>query len=363
MQFQTAKGENMKKTKIISIVLLIAIMLMPTFLVGCSTPHTLPSLSENDGWKQTLHTDFTKIKNEEQLALTEWNPVRHGKRNYEYWCAEMIDYSENGLIIHSEKTDNHNCDICPKEGVFTGGICTSIKDENAPTDKKDFYQAFGYYEATVKVPRGSGMWSAFWLFVDDEGKIGNRGKDGSEIDIYESSFMKNNPTKTGNAVHYDGYGKYYRLDSNVTDIGYSTYDGNFHTYSLLWTPNEYVFFVDGNYVYSTNFGGVSRVPEYIKLTVEIRTGVKGPYGEEIGEFVNNSNEINDFVIKEVNVWQNDNYLKDIKSYDDYKDKTTLYQKLPAIYISVGVFVGIIILSIIIFSIIFVKKKKAKKNSK
>ena len=43
----------------------------------------------------------------------------------------------------------------------------------------------------------------------------------------------------------------------------------FHDYALLWTPEEYVFYVDGKEVWLTKAGGVSQVPEYLKLTKEI----------------------------------------------------------------------------------------------
>jgi hypothetical protein len=42
-----------------------------------------------------------------------------------------------------------------------------------------------------------------------------------------------------------------------------------HTFGLWWNPNEYVFFVDGKETWRTNAGGVSQVPEYIKLSDEI----------------------------------------------------------------------------------------------
>ena len=43
----------------------------------------------------------------------------------------------------------------------------------------------------------------------------------------------------------------------------------FHTYSLLWTPTEYVFYMDGKETWSTKAGGVCQVPLYIKLSDEV----------------------------------------------------------------------------------------------
>ena len=40
---------------------------------------------------------------------------------------------------------------------------------------------------------------------------------------------------------------------------------------MEWNENEYIFFVDGNEMWRTSFGGVSKVDSYIKVTGEIST--------------------------------------------------------------------------------------------
>jgi hypothetical protein len=42
----------------------------------------------------------------------------------------------------------------------------------------------------------------------------------------------------------------------------------YHTFSLLWTPEEYVFYVDGKEQWRTRAGGVCQVPLYLKLSDE-----------------------------------------------------------------------------------------------
>lgn len=54
------------------------------------------------------------------------------------------------------------------------------------------------------------------------------------------------------------------------------YHQGYYTFGLLWTPDEYVFYVDGRETWRTSAGGVSQVPEYIKLSEEI-----GPWGGDI----------------------------------------------------------------------------------
>lgn len=281
---------------------------------------SLPDLS-SEKWRQTLHTDFTKIKSTDELHAEKWVASPHGFRAYEYWCDKMLEFTENGLIIHSEKRTDHRCEICKvSNGIFTGGIET----------RNTFEQAFGYFEARVVVPRGTGMWSAFWLQSDGTFKVGNGGKDGSEIDIYESSFVRKNPTKTGQAIHFDSYkAPFHRCIGNVFETGTNLYDGKEHTYALKWTPSEYVMYLDNKPVWATNAGGVSRVPSFLRLTVEIRNTKYGPYAQKIGTFENHADGTNDFIIKEVNVYQNADYEKHIKSQTDFKDKEKLYKTAVA----------------------------------
>jgi beta-glucanase (GH16 family) len=50
----------------------------------------------------------------------------------------------------------------------------------------------------------------------------------------------------------------------------------FHTFSLLWLPDEYVFYVDAKETWRTRAGGVCQAPLYIKLSDEV-----GSWGGDI----------------------------------------------------------------------------------
>jgi hypothetical protein len=229
----------------------------------------------------------------------------------------MVQQPSGGTLkILAAALDDNVCSICPAQGEFTSGIETRkiVDGKRVPT----FEQAFGYYECRVKVPANSGLWSAFWLQCDSEPRLGAHGKDGSEIDIFESAFYYDNPRLHGNALHWDGYsGKFYGSAGRITDTGIDLYDGDWHTYGLLWTPKDYAFFVDGIAVWRTNAGGVCRVPAYLRLTVEIRRGEYGPYGARMGDFTNTKEDPAVFEIDYVKVWQHTDFLKSVKSPDDF----------------------------------------------
>lgn len=333
------------------------IMSICMILAGCSNLHTdtkwktdksydttLPDLANagesaenaNDaGWYATLidNFDYKNVAEMEESGIWTTSPhaIRwesNNNKDYEnnYWCPDMVSFNNGMVEIKSEQRTDHICSqgICPKVGRFTSGIETRKvikKDDTAADDDNKgnsddllWSQAFGYFEARVKFPKAEGLWSAFWLQSSNQRKIGNEGVDGTEIDIYESAFIKN-PKQMGHALLWDGYGKYGKVDGTILDTGKDLYDG-FHTFALKWTPEYYVFYIDGVPTWASRGGGVSKVKEFIRLTVEIDAGDKyGPHGQKIGAFKDGITPI--FYIDYVKVYQNKNYEKFIIDDDNF----------------------------------------------
>jgi beta-glucanase (GH16 family) len=118
--------------------------------------------------------------------------------------------------------------------------------------------------ARIQLQEQQGHWSAFWLYNDGVGKVGNEGRDGTEIDIMEKPWLDN---RINYALHWDGYGKQHKSEGKVVEV--PGIMKGFHTYGLVWLPEQYVFCVDGKEMWRTSAGGVCRVPLYIKLSDEV----------------------------------------------------------------------------------------------
>ncbi len=99
---------------------------------------------------------------------------------------------------------------------------------------------------------------------DGVAKVGNEGRDGTEIDVVEVPWRDGRLTIN---LHWDGYGKDHK--SAGTKVAIPAVTEGWHTYGLLWTPSEYVFYVNEKEVWRSAAGGVSQVPEFLKLTEEI----------------------------------------------------------------------------------------------
>jgi beta-glucanase (GH16 family) len=105
-----------------------------------------------------------------------------------------------------------------------------------------FSQAYGHFETRMKLPRGQGMWPAFWMLGG-----GNWPTDG-EIDIMENVGFE--PGSVHGTIHGPGYS-----GANGIGAGYNLPNGQsfsdaFHTFAVDWAPNSIKWSVDGN-VYET----------------------------------------------------------------------------------------------------------------
>ena len=291
---------------------------------------SLPVLGE-DGWYLVFEDNFDGSELNEGIIFGEnyegsneiWTTSPHAIRwesdnknkpeQNVYWCPDAVSVADGTLQIRSFYSDNHVCPdgTCPSEGRFTGGVETRAvvgdqNDNKGSSDKLLFAQAFGYFETRVKFPDADGLWSAFWLQSSNMRKIGAEGVDGTEIDVFESAFIKH-PKKMGHALLWNGYGEYAKVDDHIVNTGTDLYDG-YHTFALKWTPLYYVFYIDGQPTWASMGGGVSHVKEFLRLTVEIDAGDGyGPHGQRIGKFDEDGESV--FYVDYVKVWQNSSYAQ------------------------------------------------------
>ncbi|UJW33075.1 glycoside hydrolase family 16 protein [Saccharothrix sp. AJ9571] len=102
-----------------------------------------------------------------------------------------------------------------------------------------FTQTYGRFEARMKLPRGQGMWPAFWALGEDIGT--NPWPNCGEIDFMENVGFE--PNSVHGTLHGPGY-------SGSGGIG-GVYNGpnfsdDFHTFTVDWAPDKITWSVDGN---------------------------------------------------------------------------------------------------------------------
>lgn len=150
----------------------------------------------------------------------------------------------------------------------------------AVSTKDLFTSNYGYYEASVKLHHQTGMWGAFWLVCGDmdstTAAADKSSTNGCEIDVFESLYNHGGVSQN---LHWDGFqGNTCSAPSNgyVTQI--DTYDNEYHTFAVSWTPNEYVFLVDGivtRRINAKTAGGICNQDGYMLITTECGTWAGG----------------------------------------------------------------------------------------
>jgi beta-glucanase (GH16 family) len=130
---------------------------------------------------------------------------------------------------------------------------------------------YGYFEARIRFQKLQGHHGAFWLQSPHYGEKNNYpAQSGAEIDVVE--YFGNG--RTGEDAQHNVYWNAYKSgelqqrshDLYIRrDLGVSLTD-DFHTFSLLWTENEYTFFIDGIETWRTS-EGVSQTAENIILSL------------------------------------------------------------------------------------------------
>jgi beta-glucanase (GH16 family) len=213
------------------------------------TKDVLPPAPAGKQWNLVWHDEFEG----KTLDETKWKRLGDWKRRNGYWVKDDAYLSGNGtLVLRTRKDgDRYTCGAVNTDGLFE--------------------HSFGYYVARCKMPSQEGHWPAFWIMGHGVHTVGSKGRDGTEIDIIEVPWRDGRLTSN---LHWDGYGKEHKHAGK--DFRRSEVMTGWHTFGLLWAAAEYVFYVDGQETWRTSAGGVSQVPEYIKLTEEI-----GDWGGDI----------------------------------------------------------------------------------
>jgi hypothetical protein len=170
--------------------------------------------------------------------------------------AIKLDGSDDGSAVIST---NRITGVLPSDaGTCLSSYCIFVSGRFDTHGKVSFQ--YGFIEARIKMPAGSGNHPAFWMLGDNINQVGwpNSG----EMDIAE--IRSNDPTSTTSATHYSTFDSPNTCCSNhqykVASLGVGAdVSAGYHTYGVAWMPNLISYYVDNRLISTTtpaNLGGV-----------------------------------------------------------------------------------------------------------
>jgi beta-glucanase (GH16 family) len=106
--------------------------------------------------------------------------------------------------------------------------------------KGRFEPTYGRFEARIRVPRGQGIWPAFWMLGADIDQVG--WPQSGEIDVMEN--IGREPNIVHGTVHGPGYSGANGIGGAYT-LTAAAFADDFHIFAVEWTPGEIRWLIDG----------------------------------------------------------------------------------------------------------------------
>jgi beta-glucanase (GH16 family) len=136
----------------------------------------------------------------------------------------------------------------PSGATFRSGLIMS---------QRLFTQRYGYFEMRAQLPRGLGLWPAFWLLPAD-------GSWPPEIDVME--MLGDKPATYYVSVHARPDGQH--LDE-TTAVPAPDLTTGFHVFGVAWRPDRIGFYLDDALVHETATPSDMRRPMYLLVNLAV----------------------------------------------------------------------------------------------
>jgi beta-glucanase (GH16 family) len=208
------------------------------FLCSFAVAQTNPAQSVSSAWTLTWSDEFNGPNGspvDPSKWVTETGGKGWGNNELEYYTARPVNaYQQDGNLVIKVLREKYS-----GEGVTRDYTSARLKTLGK------FAQAYGRFEARIKIPRGQGMWPAFWMMGDDIEKV-NWPACG-EIDVMEN--IGKEPAIVHGSIHGPGF------DDGDLEANFSLPPGHaladdFHVYAVEWEPDAIRFYLD-DHLYTT----------------------------------------------------------------------------------------------------------------
>jgi O-antigen/teichoic acid export membrane protein len=235
--------------------------IMKTFAAGASDSALEP------GWELAFDENFSRLDLWDGKASGRWEP------HYPWGNRTNADNGELQYYVDPRKgwdaaSDTLGTPYAIRDGglviraspIVDPSISSKLRLQYASgllTTARSFKFRYGYVEMRARVPKGKGLWPAFWLAPGDQSWP-------PEIDILES--LGHDMNQYFITIHSSVNGVQTRAQGQVDTSDLSQ---RFHTYGVKWTPQEIVWYFDGRPVARTPTPADMHKPMYMIVNLAV----------------------------------------------------------------------------------------------
>jgi len=161
--------------------------------------------------KLIYNDEFNGSMSSAWKPLTPWSMTQNPPE-LQYYGPSNLSFVNNGLRLTSNNV--------PTSGKnYSSGVITSL-------NRAEF--GYGYFEMNAKLPKGQGIWPAFWMINNDCDH---------EIDVFE--LLGDAPNRVYMTYHYN--------DQTVYSASYTgpDFSAGYHTFAVDWQPGSITWYIDG----------------------------------------------------------------------------------------------------------------------
>ena len=196
--------------------------------------------SQRAGWKLVWSDEFNAPDNtpaDTSKWVLETGGNGWGNDELEYYTARPDNsFQQDGNLV-----------IKAVQEKYTGpdGVTREYTSGRLKTLGK-FSHKYGRFEARIKIPRGQGIWPAFWMMGDDIAK--KEWPTCGEIDIMEN--IGKEPSLVHGTIHGPGYSGGNGISAPFGLPNDQRFADDFHVYAVEWEKKAIRFYVD-DHLYAT----------------------------------------------------------------------------------------------------------------
>jgi beta-glucanase (GH16 family) len=177
---------------------------------------------------------FTDEFNDDALDTNKWNfqigdgcpdICGWGNNELEYYRKENTFFKNGSLIIEAKKEN------------FGGKNYTSSRINT----QEKFTLKYGRIDIRAVLPKGQGIWPAFWMLGENINTVG--WPTCGEIDIMEMIGGQGRENTTYGTTHWDNAGSYANYGGPYT-LSNGVFNDEFHVFTIVWDEKFIKWFID-----------------------------------------------------------------------------------------------------------------------